>query len=46
MTIDGDQDFLIADGNHTENYYLFINNLADVYNLQGIAQSTNVTPGP
>jgi len=42
--IDGDQDFLIADGNHTENYYLFINNIADVYNLQGIAQSTNVTP--
>ena len=41
---DGDQDFLIADGNHTENYYLFINNIADVYNLQGIAQSTNVTP--
>jgi hypothetical protein len=41
---DGDDDFLIADGNHTENYYLFINNLADVYNLQGIAQSTNITP--
>jgi hypothetical protein len=41
---DGDQDFLIADGNHTENYYLFTNNIADVYNLQGIAQSTNVTP--
>jgi hypothetical protein len=41
---DGDQDFLIADGNHTENYYLFINNIADVYNLQGIAQSTNITP--
>jgi hypothetical protein len=41
---DGDDDFLIADGNHTENYYLFINNLADVYNLQGIAQSINVTP--
>jgi len=41
---DGDQDFLIADGNHTENYYLFINNLADVYNLQGIAQSANATP--
>ena len=41
---DGDQDFLIADGNHTENYYLFVNRIADVYNLQGIAQSTNVTP--
>jgi hypothetical protein len=42
---DGDQDFLIADGNHTENYYLFTNSIGDVYNLQGIAQSTNVTPG-
>ncbi len=41
---DGDDDFLIADGNHSETYYLFINNLADVYNLQGIAQSINVTP--
>jgi hypothetical protein len=41
---DGDDDFLIADGNHTENYYLFVNQLADVYNLQGIAQSTNITP--
>jgi hypothetical protein len=41
---DGDQDFLIADGNHTENYYLFINNIADVYNLQGTAQSANITP--
>ena len=41
---DGDQDFLIADGNHTENYYLFINNLADVYNLEGTAQSINISP--
>jgi len=42
---DGDADFLIADGNHSEKYYLFINNLADVYNLQGIALSTNITLG-
>jgi hypothetical protein len=42
---DGDTDFLIADGNHSQRYYLFTNNLADVYNLQGIALSTNVTPG-
>jgi hypothetical protein len=41
---DGDQDFLIADGNHTENYYLFINRIADVYNLEGTAQSLNITP--
>ena len=42
---DGDNDFLIADGNHTENYYLFINRIADVYNLEGTAQSLNITPG-
>ncbi|MBN1222476.1 MAG: VCBS repeat-containing protein [Candidatus Aminicenantes bacterium] len=42
---DGDNDFLIADGNHSEKYYLFINNLADVYNLSGTALSTNITPG-
>jgi hypothetical protein len=41
---DGDQDFIIADGNHARDYYLFINNIADVYNLQGIAQSANITP--
>ncbi len=41
---DGDIDFLIADGNHSEMYYLFINELADVYNLQGTALSTNLTP--
>jgi len=41
---DGDKDFLIADGNHTKFYYLFINELAEVYNLQGTAQSTNITP--
>jgi hypothetical protein len=40
----GLMDFLIADGNHSERYYLFINTMADVYNLQGIAQSTNITP--
>ena len=41
---DGDDDFFIADGNHSEYYYIFINNLADVYNLQGTAQSINITP--
>ena len=41
---DGDDDFLIADGNHSETYYLFINHLADVYNLEGTALSLNVSP--
>jgi hypothetical protein len=41
---DGVQDFLIADGNHSEKYYLFVNKLADVFNLEGTAQSTNITP--
>jgi hypothetical protein len=42
--LDGVQDFLIADGNHSEKYYLFVNKLSDVYNLEGTAQSTNITP--
>ena len=42
--LDNDMDFLIADGNHSEKYYLFINGLADVYNLLGTALSTNLTP--
>jgi hypothetical protein len=37
-------DFFIADGNHTELYYLFKNGLADVYALSGTAVSLNVTP--
>jgi len=41
---DGLMDFLIADGNHSEKYYLFINGMADVYNLFGLAQSINITP--
>jgi len=42
---DGVMDFMIADGNHAQDYYLFINNIADVYALTGTAISTNVTPG-
>jgi hypothetical protein len=42
---DGVMDFMIADGNHSEDYYLFINSIADVYALTGNAVSTNVTPG-
>lgn len=41
---DGLLDFMMADGNDTENYYLFINQLADVYNISGTAVSSNVTP--
>ncbi|MFW6128972.1 MAG: PilC/PilY family type IV pilus protein [Candidatus Aminicenantaceae bacterium] len=36
---DGDIDFLMADGNHTETYYVMTNELANVYNLNGIAVS-------
>jgi hypothetical protein len=41
----GVMDFMIADGNHAQDYYLFINSIADVYALSGTAVSTNVTPG-
>lgn len=41
---DGDIDFLIADGNHSQYYYVFVNSLASVYNLEGAAVSLNMTP--
>jgi len=41
---DGEMDFMIADGNHTQYYYLFRNVLADVYTLSGQATSINLTP--
>ncbi|MCX6566323.1 MAG: VCBS repeat-containing protein [Candidatus Aminicenantes bacterium] len=41
---DGDLDFFIADGNDSEYYYIFVNSLADVFNLSGIGLSTNLTP--
>ena len=41
---DGDIDFLIADGNHSKYYYVFINSLASVYNLSGTVYSINLTP--
>ncbi|MFQ6083327.1 MAG: PilC/PilY family type IV pilus protein [Candidatus Aminicenantia bacterium] len=40
---DGDLDFIMADGNHTEFYYIFTNEVADVYTLTGIAQSISLT---
>jgi Tfp pilus assembly protein, tip-associated adhesin PilY1 len=41
---DGQMDFLMADGNHTDYYYVFLNSIADVYNLKGVGLSTNLTP--
>jgi len=41
---DGLIDFLMADGNQTESYYLFRNQLANVYNISGTAVSANLTP--
>jgi hypothetical protein len=40
---DGDYDIILADANHSGDYYLVINMLADVFGLHGVAQSTNVT---
>ena len=40
---DGDFDFMVADGNHSEFYYIFKNIISDRYNLSGKAVSTNVT---
>jgi len=42
---DGDLDFVIADGNHSKYYYIFVNSIADVFNLSGLGCSTNLTPG-
>jgi len=41
---DGQLDFLMADGNHTDYYYVFINSVANVYNLKGTGVSANLTP--
>jgi hypothetical protein len=41
---DGDMDVILADANHSGDYYLIINELADVYVLHGEAWSNNVTP--
>ena len=39
---DGDLDIIIADANHSGDYYLVENQLAEVFELRGQAQSTNV----
>ncbi|MBD3414330.1 MAG: hypothetical protein GF421_07870 [Candidatus Aminicenantes bacterium] len=41
---DGDMDVVLADANHSGDYYLIINQLAAVYTLHGEAISKNVTP--
>lgn len=42
---DGDLDIIIADANHSGDYYLVENQLAEVYELRGQAQSTNIAAG-
>ena len=42
---DGDLDIVIADANHSGDYYLIINELAEVFALSGHAQSTNLIEG-
>ena len=42
---DGDLDIVIADANHSGNYYLIENELANVYELYGQAQSLNIGEG-
>jgi hypothetical protein len=42
---DGDMDLVIADANHSGDYYYIENELADVYELYGRAQSTNIGEG-
>jgi hypothetical protein len=42
---DGDMDAVIADANHSGDYYYIENELAGVYELYGQAQSTNIGTG-
>jgi outer membrane protein assembly factor BamB len=42
---DGDLDAILADANHSGDYYLVRNDLADVYALTGEARSIDVTGG-
>lgn len=42
---DGDIDIILADANHSGDYYLIRNDLADVYALNGEARSTDVSGG-
>jgi len=42
---DGDLDIIIADANNSGDYYLIENQLAEVFELRGQAQSTNIAAG-
>ena len=42
---DGDMDIVIADANHSGDYYYIENELAGVYEIDGQAQSTNIGAG-
>jgi hypothetical protein len=42
---DGDMDIIVADANHAGDYFLVINQLADVYALHGEAVSSDVSGG-
>jgi hypothetical protein len=42
---DGDMDAVIADANHAGDYFYLENQLADVFELYGQAQSTNIAAG-
>lgn len=42
---DGDIDIILADANHSGDYYLVVNLLADVFQTWGNAQSLNVVEG-
>jgi hypothetical protein len=42
---DGDMDLVIADANHSGDYYYIENELAGVYETYGRAQSTNIAEG-
>lgn len=41
---DADMDVILADANHSGDYYLVVNEVAPVYALYGEARSTNLTP--
>jgi len=43
--MDGDLDMIIADGNDSGSYYYISNETGSVYELYGLAQSTNVAAG-
>jgi outer membrane protein assembly factor BamB len=42
---DGDMDIILADANHSGDYFLVINDIAPVYTLSGQGVSTNIADG-